>query len=394
MSQRAYPDPALFTSDRPVAAIFRSPMFNASETFVRAQATGLTRYQPLVIGLEDKGHVPPELERRIWLPGSGASAFSTRLLGRSSWIADDLEGFRPALVHAHFAQDGLTALGMAQRWGVPLITSLRGHDVMRSRAAQLFSGHASWMAYAVQKNRLIRHGALFLTVSEALRNVAIRRGFPAARTITHYNGVDMTRFDGLRNRVEDGLILHVGRLVEKKGTADLIDAFERIAIHRADARLVIIGDGPLRSSLGRQVEKAQLTERVVFAGVQPAERVADWLARAAVVVIPSKTARDGDAEGLPNIALEAAAAGCPVVASRHMGLREVVVEGQTGIMVREGAIAAIGDAILYLLSAPRRAAAMGEAGRALMLSRFAFADQMERLETLYDRVRADAGASP
>lgn len=393
MSQGAFPDPALFADDRPVAAIFRAPVFNASETFVRAQAAGLTRYQPLVIGLEDKGHVPPELEKRIWLPEGGASAFPTRLLGRSGWIADELERFRPTLVHAQFAQDGLMALGMARRWGVPLITTLRGHDVMRSRAAQLFSGHASWMAFAVQRRRLFRSGALFLTVSDALRKVAIRRGFPAARIVTHYNGVDMTRFDGVRNRVEHGLIVHVGRLVEKKGTSDLIDAFERIVVHRADARLVIIGDGPLRPLLERQVAKARLTERVSFEGAQPAEAVADWLARAAIVAIPSKIARDGDAEGLPNIALEAAAAGCPVVATRHMGLPEAVIDGQTGILVREGTIAAMSDAILYLLSAPRRAAAMGEAGRALMLSRFAFADQMERLELLYDRVRA-GGESP
>lgn len=387
------PDPTMLADGRPVVAVFRTPVFNASETFVRAQAAGLARYQPLVIGLEEKGHAPTALQGRIWLPEARAAAFATRLTGRSGWIADQLGDVRPVLLHAHFAQDGLMALGLARRWGVPLVTSLRGHDVMRSRVAQFFSGHASWMAYALHRQRLMRGGALFLTVCDALRTIAIRQGFPEERVLTHYNGVDLTRFDGVRNRVEAGLILHVGRLVEKKGTADLIDAFARLAPHRADARLVILGDGPLRPLLERQARQAGLGARVVFEGRQSQEQVADWLARAAVVAIPSHTARDGDAEGLPNIALEAAAAACPVVATRHMGLPEAMVDKQTGLLVREGAVAALGDAILTLLAAPRRAAAMGEAGRALMQTRFAFADQMVRLETLYDTMRATSGLS-
>lgn len=382
------PDSALMADGRPVVAVFRAPVFNASETFVQEQASGLRRYQPLVVGLEDKGNVSPALEGRIWLPNGPIAATYTKLTGRSGWIARRLQDFHPAVVHAHFAQDGLTALGLARRLGVPLVTSLRGHDLMRSRASQLFSGQPSWMAYALRRKRLMREGALFLTECDVLRTAAIRQGFPEDRVLTHYHGVDMSRFDGARNRVEEGLILHVGKLVEKKGTADLIDAFTRVVVHRPDARLVIVGDGPLRPFLEAQADKAGMRERIQFTGVLPAEAVAAWLARAAIVAIPSRTAHDGDAEGFPNIALEASAAACPVVATRHMGLREAVIDAKTGLLVREGSIAALSDALLYLLASPRRAAALGEAGRALMVSRFAFADQMERLEGLYDTLRA------
>src|SRR4051794_4184199 len=121
------PPPPFDRDARPVAAIFRAPLFSASETFVRAQATRLERYQPLVLGLEDKGNIPASLEGRVLLKGA------------SSWrgFANRARPFAPVLVHAHFATDGVRALGLAEAIGVPLVTSLRGYDVARTDAAML-----------------------------------------------------------------------------------------------------------------------------------------------------------------------------------------------------------------------------------------------------------------
>ena len=124
----------------------------------------------------------------------------------------------------------------------------------------LRSGRSSWIRYVFGKRRLQLGGALFLAVSDALRQQAIARGYPEARTITHYNGVDLDRFQPNESTREPGLILHVARLVEKKGTKVLIEALERIA----GARLVIIGDGPLRAALRRQARK--LSDRIAFSG--------------------------------------------------------------------------------------------------------------------------------
>src|SRR4051812_34929129 len=86
---------------RPLVAIFRSPVFNVSETFVPAQAAALRRYQPLIAGLEDKGNVPPSLaDRRLLLDRTERLAL--KLLGRGAVLADRLRPYRPSLVHAHF----------------------------------------------------------------------------------------------------------------------------------------------------------------------------------------------------------------------------------------------------------------------------------------------------
>jgi glycosyltransferase involved in cell wall biosynthesis len=369
--------PSPFESDpRPVVAVVRSPVFNASETFVAAQAAGLVRYQPLVAGLEDKGHVPDALAGRVMLATGAAERVAVRL-GRWGALGERIAAHRPVLVHAHFGPDGVVALPLARRLGVPLVTTLRGYEV--SRRGLLHSGRLSWMRYALGRGALIREGALFLAVSEALRRRAVAQGFPAERTRTHYNGVDLARFSAAEG--DDGeTVLHVGRLVEKKGTATLLRAFAELG----RGTLVVIGDGPLRASLERLAGELGLGARVRFLGAQPPDAVAEWMRRAALLAAPSLTARDGDAEGLPNVVVEAAASGLAVVASDHEGIPEAVKDGTTGLLVPEGDVEALAARMGALLGSAETRRAMGAAGRALAEDKFDMAAQMHTLEALYD----------
>jgi len=368
--------------DRPVALIFRSPLFNPSETFVQAQAAGLHRYQPLVVGMVDKGGAIPELAERLVV--ATANERLQLQLGDAGALARRLAAYRPRLVHAHFGTDGLLALPLARALGVPLVTSLRGYDVQRSRAALLRSGRLSWMRYALAQKRLMEEGALFLAVSDALRDRAIARGFPDERTLTHYNGVDLNRFAPSPDPPAARIILHAGRLVEKKGTALLIEVFSRVAKEFPDAKLVIAGDGPLRMSLQRQA--APLGGQVQFLGAVLRVRIADLMRTAWLLATPSVTARDGDAEGLPNVVVEAAASGVPVVATAHAGIPEAVEDGVSGLIVPENDPAALAAALRRLLGSAELRSAQSAAARRLAKSRFDLRRQSERLEEIYDRV--------
>jgi glycosyltransferase involved in cell wall biosynthesis len=375
--------------DRPVVAVFRAPLFNASETFVRAQAAGLERYQPLVVGLERKGQVPHSLDGRILVADGLAQRLAIRLAGHWGELGREIAARRPVLVHAHFGPDGLAALPLAISLGVPLVTTLRGYEIGRSRAALLRSGRLSWMRYALGRERLMRGGALFLAVSDALRGQAVAQGYPAERTLTHYNGVDLDAFPA--GAEDDGeTILHVGRLVEKKGTAVLLRAFAQLP--EKAARLAIIGDGPLRRPLERLAEELGVSGRVGFLGALPPEEVGGWMRRAAVVAAPSVTARDGDAEGLANVVVEAAASARPVVASDHPGMNEAVIDGETGFLVAEGEAAPLARRLSQLLGDRGLRRRMGLQGRTLAERRFDAAAQMRRLESLYDTLLA--GGSP
>jgi colanic acid/amylovoran biosynthesis glycosyltransferase len=379
--------PSPFESDRrPRVALFRSPVFNASETFVAAQAAGLERYQPLVVGLEDKGHVPAALAGRVLLANGAAERLAVRL-GRWGGLGERVEAAGPALIHAHFGPDGLLALPLARRLGLPLVTTLHGYEVNRARVAMLASGRLSWLRYALRQKRLMAEGQLFLAVSEALRRQAVARGYPAERTFTHYLGADLGRF-APAEAAETGLVLHVGRLVEKKGTAVLLDAFARL---RPEARLVIIGDGPLRGALERRGARLGLGERVHFLGTLPPQEVAAWMRRAWLLAAPSVTARDGDAEGLPTVCVEAAASALPAVGTDHAGIPEAIADGETGFIVPEGDAGALAARLTALLGDAGLRERMGRAARRLAEARFDARRQIARLEAHYDALVQRAG---
>jgi glycosyltransferase involved in cell wall biosynthesis len=107
-----------------------------------------------------------------------------------------------------------------------------------------------------------------------------------------------------------------------------------------------------------------------------------------LLAAPSVTARDGDAEGLPNVIVEAAASALPVVGTDHSGIPEAIVEGETGFIVPERDSERLAARILAILSDPARRGRMGAAARAMAEQRFDFACQMRRLEEIYDEVRA------
>ena len=367
-------------AEQPVAAIFRTALFNPTERFIQEQAAALTRWRPLLVGLERKGEILPELREGMILPANVAERLAFSATGRGGAVEAGLRKARPKLIHAHFGTDGLKMLALARALRLPLITHLRGYDVTLTRAALIASGRPTWSRYALQRGRLMRDGTLFLAVSDALRMQAIALGFPEERTRTHYNGVDLDRFlPGKRPR-EPGTVLHVGRLVEKKGTSDLIAALAGMS----GVRLVVIGEGPLRAQLQRQA--GALGVKAQFLGPQPAEEVAVWMRRATLLAAPSVTARDGDAEGLPNVVVEAAASGIPVVATRHSGIPEAVEDGETGFLVREGDRADLADRIRALLESADLRREMGFAARVLATERFDRGRQAERLEAIYDEV--------
>jgi glycosyltransferase involved in cell wall biosynthesis len=377
------PPPRPILDERPVAAIFRSPLFNASETFVQTHALSLRRYRPLLVGLERKGHVLPELEDRLLVATAG-EAGRLKLLGDGGPLARRLTPFRPRLIHAHFGTDGLVALPLARALRIPLIVTLHGFEVSRSFNAMLFSGRLSWSRYAMLKRRLQQGADLFIAVSEAIRAKAGAQGFPAERTIVHYNGIDLARFRAPAAEREPNLVLHVGRLVEKKGTRLLLDALADVP----EAKAVILGDGPLRKALERHAGARGLGERVRFLGAQPPAEVVRWMGRAALLAAPSVTARDGDSEGLPTVIIEAAAASLPALVSDHSGLPEAVIDGRSGFVVPEGDARALAARLAEMLAAPALRATMGAAARRVAEERFDAAHQAAALEARYDALVA------
>jgi glycosyltransferase involved in cell wall biosynthesis len=174
-------------------------------------------------------------------------------------------------------------------------------------------------------------------------------------------------------------LVAIGRLAEQKGFPVLIAALAQVAADLPGARLTLVGDGPLRAGLEAQAQAAGLADRVRFAGWQDEAGVRAALAGAQALALPSF------AEGLPVVAMEAMAAGRPVIGTLIAGIPELVVPGETGWLVPAGDAAAFAGAIRSLAATPPdRLAAMGAAARARALARHDVDREAARLKALIE----------
>lgn len=385
-------DMAPDTISKPDIIVFRQNLFRISEPFITQQAQGLRRYQASYAGRMRFGEPPP-----------GARAFVLRDAGRWSalpgigWqmISRDpgpylslLKDLRPKLVHAHFGTDGVYALPLARRLGIPLVTTFHGFDATLSTAALLCS--PAWANFPLFRRRLALQGNLFLCSSIFIRDRVLAMGFPEALTHVHYTGVDSATITPRDRSEETPTILHVARLVEMKGTRYLIQAFKMLRHRHPGARLVIIGEGPLRRSLSRLVAALELGDHVRFFGALPFDQVTPWMRRAAMLVLPSILTGSGRVEGLGMVLLEAAATGIPVVGSDVGGIAEAVIDGETGFLVPARDPEALSRRMSDLLDEPQLRHRMGVRARTFVERYFNADRQNEKLESYYDKLVINA----
>ncbi len=369
-------------------AIFRHNLFRISEPFITQQAQRLERYKPLYVGRLRYG-AAPDGAQSIALRDLGGPLAMLRI-GMQMLTRNPgpyhclLGGHRPALIHAHFGTDGVYALPLARRLGIPLVTTFHGFDATLSTAALLAS--PAWANYPLFRHQLARDGDLFLCASSFIRDRVLAMGFPSMRTAVHYIGVDCQAIRPRDPGEETRTILHVGRLAEVKGTRYLLRAFERLAQQHDDVELVIIGDGPLRNSLQALAQSLVPSRPVRFLGALPHDQVLAWLRKAAVLVLPSVRTSSGRIEGLGMVVLEASATGVPVVGSRIGGIPEAIVDGETGFLVPERDVDALAGRLDDLLDDPALRLRMGMQARAFIMKCFDIRQQTSRLEDFYDSV--------
>jgi colanic acid/amylovoran biosynthesis glycosyltransferase len=145
-------------------------------------------------------------------------------------------------------------------------------------------------------------------------------------------------------------------------------------------RCRFVGFGPLEADLRAELERLRLDATITDG--RPPDAVRSALAETDLVVTPSRTAADGDAESLGLVNIEAQACGVPVLSTRHGGIPEAV-GADAGILVPEGDVSALARALSDLVGHPEQWAAMGRAGRAHVEQRFRLADRVRDVEDLY-----------
>jgi glycosyltransferase involved in cell wall biosynthesis len=294
-------------------------------------------------------------------------------------VAGLLRDRRFDVLHAHWVVPNAALVqDLAAAHGVPLVVSLHGSDVFLAEKLPGVRGLAA---------RALERASAVTACSGDLHRRALRLGASAARTRTVPYGVDLAAFApdrpaaGVRERLgvpHDALfVLGFGRLVEKKGFAYLIDAAARVpGVH-----LVVAGEGDLRGPLQRRVSEKKAP--VSLPGALGRDAMAEALAAADVVAVPSVVDSAGNVDGLPNALLEALAAGRAVVASRVAGIPDLVEHERTGLLVPEKDTGALTEALARLAREPQTRARLGAAARRLALERLSWESAARRFEECY-----------
>jgi colanic acid/amylovoran biosynthesis glycosyltransferase len=414
--------------DSPRILIYRDTLIPPSETFIPAQVGALTRYQACYGGtIRSTPSLPLNAEAICLGDGLGdglgpglapglaiAAAWERQLaplwktrfktLGQipPAWL-DRLRQRNPRLIHAHFGPDGTFALPLARALGVPLVVTFHGYDATMAGSGEARSALALTRQFIQQRgtfyreqylrrrSRLFAEADCIIAVSQFIADRLLAAGCPPEKLRVHYIGIDRSLFvPRSRGSSPDGpILLFVGRLVEKKGAADLIQALAQLRSSGQfpqAPRLILIGDGPLRSALEAQAQSSNINAQ--FLGHQSPEAVRQWLSRADIFAVPSRIARSGDGEGLGMVFAEAQAMGVPVVSCRSGGVPEVVCDGKTGLLVPEADPAALAAALGQLLADETLRHNLGAAGPKWVADRFDLQTNTAQLETIYDEMLA------
>jgi glycosyltransferase involved in cell wall biosynthesis len=274
-------------------------------------------------------------------------------------------------------------------------SNLLGRPAARSRGIPIVSVSRGWTGenvkvrcYETVDRVHLRFMDRVVCVSAGQAERVRRCGVPPERVRVIRNAARLSAFADpdprMRQRLreltggEGPIVVAAGRLSPEKGFDVLVEAAKRFLNDVSTARGVVFGEGPERTRLQQKIDEFGLTERFRFLGFR--DDVDALLPWAHLVVIPSLT------EGLPNIALEAAAAGVPVVATAVGGTPEVVIDGCTGFLVAPNDPVALARRIADLVTAPELARALGIAARRRVEEHFSFEVQARAYEMLFDEV--------
>jgi len=320
---------------------------------VRYLHFGGTKASTLWRGIEDAAREIPDLFRRL----DRAVGLEAQEVSQAVHLAAHVRRERIDHLHAHFATTATrVALLAAELAGVPFTFTAHAKDIFHMDVSD-----EALRGLATRASRVI-------TVSEYnVRHLSGECGIPREKITRVYNGLPLASYPYHEPDAEgrDGSILAVGRLVEKKGFRYLIEACSLLAQRGRPVPCVIMGSGDCEDELREQIQKLDMDQFVRLAGPVSRADVARAMKKASVFAAPCVIGDDGNRDGLPTVLLEAMASGTPCVATDVTGIPEILQDGETGLLAKQGDAASLAHAIERLLDdrALARRCALAARGR-------------------------------
>ncbi|MBN2579620.1 MAG: glycosyltransferase [Pirellulales bacterium] len=304
-----------------------------------------------------------------------------RIARSSPWLVRGTMRFfrreNVAAVLAEYGPTGVRILPACRKAGVPLIVHFHGYDAYRQKVIDRNRS---------QYQQLFEYAGAVIAVSRDMEEQLARLGAPQEKIVYIPCGVDTTQFEGAEPAKSPPQFLAVGRFVEKKGPLITLSAFAKVLRQCPEATLTMIGDGPLLDPAKDLARSLGISTAVQFPGSQPHHAVRAAMQKARALVQHSLRAADGDSEGTPVAVMEAQASGLPVVATRHAGIKDVVQDGGSGLLVAEKDQDALAEAMITLALDADLAARLGRVGRQRVAAEFNLPLSIERLTSVIHRL--------
>ncbi len=307
---------------------------------------------------------------------------------RGGWLGLELERQGIRHLHAHFAHGpAATAQFVSLLTGLPFSFTAHAKDIYttpRERVAERIR-EARFVVTCTGHNHAYLAGLV--------------DGATARRIHRIYHGVDLRRFR-LRDAADPdiarcpALILAVGRQVEKKGLAYLVEACALLRARGVPFRCQHVGDGPLKEKLRDQIVAAGLEGCVELLGTRTQEELVGIYRKATIVALPCVILDNGDRDGIPNVLVEAMSMGIPVVATRVSGIPELIEDGRDGLLVPPRDAGALADALGDALGDAGLRERLGAEAHRTVTERFDLAHNAARLDDLFARALASTSGQP
>jgi glycosyltransferase involved in cell wall biosynthesis len=294
-----------------------------------------------------------------------------------SLIEKLLAGEKIDLIHAQFGFSAVRILPVAKRMKLPLVVSFHGLD-----ASKLLRKRP----YRNGLKKVFDYASSIIVCNPSMADVLPLDASQRQKVKWVPYGIDLEKFTPAKavkptsNSVQ---LLHVGRLIEKKGVPDLIRVFLNLLKSHDNILLNIVGTGPEEELCRSIVKSAGAENQVLFHGWKTPDQVKELMELCDIFVLNSRTARDGDMEGLPNGILEAMAMGMAVVSTRHAGIPRAVESEKEGILVGENDNEGLTIAISRLLENSELRLQLGNAARQKVEKHFTLEQMHDALSKIY-----------
>jgi glycosyltransferase involved in cell wall biosynthesis len=271
-------------------------------------------------------------------------------------VARYLRQTMPDVAYVDYATQAMLLAPMLKQAGVPLVVHVHGFDVTATMGNAFF---------VEQLAGLFASAHAFIVPSQHLRRRLLLAGCePPKVHVVHYEpGLEGLAALPIEQRTKRPTVIALGRLTPKKNPLALLRAFALVHAQLPAARLTLIGAGPLGGQVRQLIHKLELESVVELTGALPRNEALARVRQHWLFAQHSVTAPNGDQEGFPVAIIEACALSMPVVSTRHSGIPEQVIDGDTGFLVAEHDYQAMAQRMLELLQDSRKCAAMGQRGQ-------------------------------